>query len=593
MALGDRRCIGLGWVLGILLLAPALASAALEGPVATPPLGVSSVLSSTADAVGRTGGLTVTYTAMNPAAYGNLYYGAWPSQVMAGYRQPLDVLTYDVGNSNLPGGIAAFTGTSVLYACTFNPYCSGTYFTRTIRFRMTFTTAYGAPLALTSASTLGLPAGAVLRVTGDFKVKLEAIDWTAGYPLLNEFDSQRTFESNTTYGQTRMSYTGAFWFQSRLAIGDAAQSEGNSGTSPLSFSVTLTPASSQRVDVSYATRDGTAQAGSDYETRTGNLTFLAGVTSQAIQVQIFGDTDTEYDETFRVDLSGATNAIIGDGVGYGTIQTDDAPPPVFITARTKTVASPPFVVKGPVTYTITVVNDGNSAQPNNPGSEIVDVMPSELTEITASATTGTATVAPDGTVDWNGVIPAHGSVTLTIEAKVKPTVPLGTTVTNQATVHFDITADGTNESTLPTDDPALDESDDPTSFVVESPTMDFYTLTPCRAVDTRGPAGPYGQPALLAGAERSFQLFERCEIPLTARALSVNVTVTEPTVSGHIRIYPTGTPRPNTSMLNHVGGQTRANNAVIPLNGLGELTVYLNQASGTAHLLVDVNGYFQ
>jgi hypothetical protein len=50
----------MGWVLGILLLAPALASAALDGPVASPPLGMNTSLSGSADAIGRSGGLTVT-----------------------------------------------------------------------------------------------------------------------------------------------------------------------------------------------------------------------------------------------------------------------------------------------------------------------------------------------------------------------------------------------------------------------------------------------------------------------------------------------------------------------------------------------------
>jgi uncharacterized repeat protein (TIGR01451 family) len=581
-------------VLGILLLAPALASAALDGPLATPPLGVSSSLSGTADTIGRSGGVTATYIGMSPGSYGALYYGAWPSQVMAGYRQPADVLTYNAGQSNLPAGIAVFTGSSVLYACYLNPYCTATMYSRTIRFRMTFTNTSGGALALTNASSLGLPAGAVLRVTGDFRVKLEASDVTTGYPLLDEFDRQKTFQSNTTYGQTRMSYTGAFWFQSRLAISDASQLEGNSGTTNMPFSVTLSPASSQTVAVDYATSDGTAQAGSDYEARSGRLTFIAGVTYQTIQVPIIGDTNIEYDEYFRVNLSGASNATIYDGVGYGTILTDDPPPPVFITTHSKAVASPPFVINGPVTYTITVANDGNSAQPNNAGHEIVDVLPSELTEISASASSGTAVVA-GSTVNWDGSIPAHGSVTVTIGAKVKPTVPLGTTVTNQATIYYDITADGTNESTMLTDDPSVGgvTDDDPTTFVVVSPSMDFYTLTPCRVLDTRGAPGPYGQPALYAGAERSFQLFEQCAIPSTARAVSVNVTVTQASGAGHLRLYPTGTPRPTNSVINYLASQNRANNAVVPLNGLGEFTVYCNQASGTADFILDVNGYFE
>jgi len=457
---------------------------------------------------------------------------------------------------------------------------------------MTFTNTAGVPLALVNASSLGLAAGAVLPVTGDFKVKLEAWEATTGYPLLDEFYRYNTFPDDMTYGQTRMSYTGAFWFLSRLDISDAAQMEGNFGAADMSFSVTLSPASSQRVEVEYATSDVTAQAGSDYESRSGRLTFLAGVTSQTIQVPVLGDTEIEYDETFRVNLTAPTNAALGDGVGFGTIRTDDVPPPVMITTHSKTVATPPFVIEGPVTYTITVFNNGTSAQPNNAGPEIVDILPSELTEISASASSGTATVS-GSTVSWNGSIPAHGSVTVTIDAKVKPTVALDTTVTNQATIYYDITADGTNESMMLTDDPSVEGLSDPTSFVVVSPSMDFYTLAPCRVLDTRGPPGSYGQPALVATAVRSFQLFEQCGIPLTARAVSVNVTVTEPTTAGHLRLYPAGTPLPTVSVINYSAGQTRANNAVVPLNGLGEMAVYCGQASGTTHFILDVNGYFE
>jgi len=47
------------------------------------------------------------------------------------------------------------------------------------------------------------------------------------------------------------------------------------------------------------------------------------------------------------------------------------------------------------------------------------------------------------------------------------------------------------------------------------------------------------------------------------------------------------------SSINYVAGQTRANNAIAPLNGLGELAVRCSQASGTAHFILDVNGYFE
>jgi hypothetical protein len=91
----------------------------------------------------------------------------------------------------------------------------------------------------------------------------------------------------------------------------------------------------------------------------------------------------------------------------------------------------------------------------------------------------------------------------------------------------------------------------------------FYTLTPCRVLDTRDPAGPWGGPALAASATRVFTIAGRCNVPPTAKSISVNVTVTQPTAPGHLILFPGGTP-PGVSMINFQPGQTRANNAIVP-----------------------------
>jgi hypothetical protein len=121
----------------------------------------------------------------------------------------------------------------------------------------------------------------------------------------------------------------------------------------------------------------------------------------------------------------------------------------------------------------------------------------------------------------------------------------------------------------------------------------FYPLAPCRVADTRSPAGSFGGPALVAGAVRVFPLFEHCGIPSTAKAVSLNLTVTGPSTAGDIRLYPGGMAPPTVSSINYVAGQTRANNAVAGLNAAGELAVFCSQASGTAHFVLDVGGYFQ
>jgi hypothetical protein len=88
--------------------------------------------------------------------------------------------------------------------------------------------------------------------------------------------------------------------------------------------VTLSPASNQTVTVNYATADGTATAPSDYAAiASTQLTFLPGETTKPVSVTVNGDTTVEPDETFTVNLSGATNANIGDSQGVGTITNDD------------------------------------------------------------------------------------------------------------------------------------------------------------------------------------------------------------------------------------------------------------------------------
>jgi hypothetical protein len=126
-----------------------------------------------------------------------------------------------------------------------------------------------------------------------------------------------------------------------------------------------------------------------------------------------------------------------------------------------------------------------------------------------------------------------------------------------------------------------------------TPGFDFYTVTPCRLVDTRGPVGELGGPALLANENRTFILVGACHVPPEAKALSVNVTVTASTAGGNLRLYPAGISLPTVSTINYAAGQTRANNAIAGLSADGRLTVRCAQPGGTAHFVLDVNGYFR
>jgi CSLREA domain-containing protein len=108
-----------------------------------------------------------------------------------------------------------------------------------------------------------------------------------------------------------------------LLIGDATVTEGDAGTVTASFTVTLAGNAAQTVTVDYATADGTATAGADYASSSGNLIFSPGTTTRTIQVPVVGDLNVEAGETFFVNLSNATNATISDNQALGTIDNDD------------------------------------------------------------------------------------------------------------------------------------------------------------------------------------------------------------------------------------------------------------------------------
>jgi O-glycosyl hydrolase len=120
--------------------------------------------------------------------------------------------------------------------------------------------------------------------------------------------------------------------------------------------------------------------------------------------------------------------------------------------------------------------------------------------------------------------------------------------------------------------------------------VSYYTVPPCRAVDTRQAAQA---PALAPFERRVWTLAGRCGVPGGANAVALNVTVTGPTAAGHVRLAP-GNGLTDSSTLNFVPGQTRANNAVILLatDATGGIAA-TNRSSGSVHVILDVNGYFQ
>jgi uncharacterized repeat protein (TIGR01451 family) len=145
-----------------------------------------------------------------------------------------------------------------------------------------------------------------------------------------------------------------------LSIDDVTATEGDSGTTEFTFTVSKTGSTTKSVTVDYSTADGSATtANSDYTSASGTLTFASGDDTKTVTVDVAGDAIEELEETFTVDLSNPANATISDDQGLGTIQNDD-----FTTADLSLTIDDdldPVAVGEDLTYTIEVTNNGPAA----------------------------------------------------------------------------------------------------------------------------------------------------------------------------------------------------------------------------------------
>jgi hypothetical protein len=113
----------------------------------------------------------------------------------------------------------------------------------------------------------------------------------------------------------------------------------------------------------------------------------------------------------------------------------------------------------------------------------------------------------------------------------------------------------------------------------------FYSITPCRLLDTRG-----GAP-LAHAADAITPVAGSCGIPAGAKSVVANVTVVAPSTSGWLSLFPSDLPWPGTSTINYRTGKTRGNQAIVPLSADGRLTV--RNSGAAVYYLIDVYGYFQ
>jgi hypothetical protein len=125
--------------------------------------------------------------------------------------------------------------------------------------------------------------------------------------------------------------------------------------------------------------------------------------------------------------------------------------------------------------------------------------------------------------------------------------------------------------------------------------LDFYTLPPCRLLDTRNPYGPSGGPALASGSQRVFTAAGSCGVPASAKALALNLAIASAPGQGFVTLFPGDGVPGGASAINFAAGWSRANNAIVKLSSSGSGTLGLLSFSpaGPVNVILDVMGYFE
>ena len=248
-----------------------------------------------------------------------------------------------------------------------------------------------------------------------------------------------------------------------ISIDDVQVDEGDTGTTAAVVTVSLDAAGPDVVTVDYTTVDGDAEAGSDYVSGAGTLTFQPGETSQDILVDVLGDALGEDHEVFTVALGNPSNAFLLDAFGEVTILDDE---PVMSMAPVSVAEGD----DGSTAATFTVTLD----QP----SDLAVTVDYLTIDDTATApddythTSGTLTIPPGGTshdiaVDVIGDVLEEGDETFGVELSIPPNV---------------FVEDDFAVGTIVDDDPELtiapmsvDEGDDDTTTMAFTVTLDQPT----------------------------------------------------------------------------------------------------------------------
>src|SRR5262249_10943952 len=191
---------------------------------------------------------------------------------------------------------------------------------------MNFTVSLSAPAAAPITVTFATADGSATVAGGDYVSNSSSVtfgvgDQTKTIPVTVKGDrlgegDEYLYVNLTGADGAVISSSNAYGYilddEPKISINSpAAILEGDKGTKPLTFTVSLSASYDQTVTVFYTTVNSSATAGSDYVATSGTLTFTAGQTSKPINVQIKGDRKKESTEYFYVQLSSpSTNASI-------------------------------------------------------------------------------------------------------------------------------------------------------------------------------------------------------------------------------------------------------------------------------------------
>ena len=213
---------------------------------------------------------------------------------------------------------------------------------------------------------------------------------------------------------------------------DASVTEGDSGTTNLNFSVRLSQSDrANTITVAYTTADGTAVAGSDYQAKSGTITFAPKTTSQTVSIPVIGNLVQDGNRTFNLRLSNAVNATIADGTAVGTIIDNDSPPLLSIantsvtegnsgTTTANVTISLSKAYTSPVSVNYATANGAATAGADyTAASGSLTFNPGETTKTVAIAITGDTDVENDETFtvslsNASGASIGTGTATVTI-----------------------------------------------------------------------------------------------------------------------------------------------------------------------------------